>query len=650
MLKVKDECKEAINAYYEQLRNVDENMNLPKSAKLKMKTDITNNVTKEAGFKDKLAEIVINSFISGIGTPAVNLLSAGVKAPLLIAERALLGLYPGSDVRLMESVGMLRGFFEGLAEGISFAKQGYLEGMPLDTRINTDVMAGLGRGASLTMPPDKDASFIKQTYQRIARPTERFVVAPIATVPTRVGTFVDEYSKAIFRRMELNAQAYRISRNVPENKLNGVSRDELYTRLRTVNIGDPTKVGNTRVWQQELRKLSPDLADDLVRFAKIQTFQADLGNVGNAMLRLRAQHPEVVLVAPFIKTPINIIKDAISYTPASALFKGLRKDLGLSNEAATARVILGSGLAMMAGLEVFKGNLTGSYPKDAAKRESLIAQGIPEYSVKIGDRWYSYSRIEPLASVLGVVADSSTALFNYWGTTPKDREDEKLAVDMVSAVTKNLASKTFLEGINGLLQAAHDPERYGGSFINGFASLLVPGAVAQFARGADPVQRDIQSFNDAMRNRIPGMRTDLPVRYDILGEERVNPAYGFSGSLGIATKEATTTPLQDELKKVGFDYKAPNRQIRGVEIKGEDYEQYSKLSGDLVNQLLQDVISDPNYQNYPKSQKKFVLERVAERARQAATNMTLADKLQNDPEFYDEFVRQQYKKKGVETE
>jgi hypothetical protein len=30
--------------------------------------------------------------------------------------------------------------------------------------------------------------------------------------------------------------------------------------------------------------------------------------------------------------------------------------------------------------------------------------------------------------------------------------------------------------------------------------------------------------------------------------------------------------------------------------------------------------------------------------------MTLADKLQNDPEFYDEFVRQQYKKKGVETE
>lgn len=630
MLKVTDECKQAVDAYFDSLRNVDEHMNLPEATKLQMKTDITKNITKEPGFKDKMAEVIINSYISAIGTPAVNLLSALVKAPLIITERALLGLYPKSDVRLGESVGMVRGFFEGMAEGISFAKQGYLEGMPLDTRINTDVMSGIGRSAS-------------------SGPIEK-AVGKVVSVPTRVGTFVDEYAKAVFRRMELNAQAYRISRALPENKLNGVSRDEMYTKLRTVNIGDPTKIGNTRVWQQELRKLSPDLADELVRFAKIQTFQADLGKIGNAMLRMRADHPEIVLIAPFIKTPINILKDALSYTPAVALSKTLRKDLGLTGEAAAARIMIGSGLALMTGMQVASGNITGSYPKDAAKRESMIAQGIPEYSVKIGDRWYSYSRIEPLASVLGVFSDAAKSYYNYELTPEKDKDREKLAVDMVSAITKNLASKTFLEGINGMLQAIHDPERYGGSFVNGFAGLLVPGFVAQFARGADPVQRDVQSFDDALRNRIPGMRTDLPVRYDILGEERVNPAYGFGGSLGIATKEATTTPLQDELKKVGFDYKAPNRQIRGVEIKGKDYEQYSKLSGDLVNQLLQDVISDPNYQNYPKSQKKFVLERVAERARQAATNMTLADKLQNDPEFYDEFIRQQYKKKGVETE
>jgi hypothetical protein len=628
VLKVKDECKQAIDAYYDALDTVDK-MNVPEAQKLQMKQGLTTKVVKEAGFRDKMAELVINSYVSALGTPAVNLISALVKAPLLVAERALISLFPNNDVKLGESIALMRGFFDGLAEGVSFAKQGWIEGMPLDTRINTDVMAGFGKGAS-------------------AGPIERGL-APVVTAPTRAGVFVDEYSKAVFRRMQLNAKAYRISRALPENKLDGLTRDELYTKLRTVDISDPTKVGKTREWQQQLRKLSPDLADELIQFAKIQTFQGDLGALGNNLLRIRAQNPEITLIVPFIKTPINILKDALSYTPAVAFMKSLRKDLGLTGEEAAARIMLGSGIATMAGWQVASGNITGSYPKEAGKREALIAQGIPEYSVKIGDRWYSYARMEPVASVLGIFADSAESLYDYLDKPDPDKKSEKLAVDFVMAITKNLASKTFLEGINGLLQAIHDPDRYGGSFLNGFASVLVPGAIAQFARGTDPVQRDVRSFTDALQNRIPGLRTDLPIRYDILGEERVNPAYGLMGTLGVATREVTTDPLTTELNKVKFQYSAPDRKLGNVELSEEDYAKYSKLSGDLVNQQLQNVISAPTYNNYSRSERKFLLERVAQRSRQAATNMILAEKLQNDPEFYQEYIRQQYKRRGVES-
>jgi len=257
--------------------------------------------------------------------------------------------------------------------------------------------------------------------------------------------------------------------------------------------------------------------------------------------------------------------------------------------------------------------------------------------------------MEPVASVLGIFADSAESLYDYLDKPDPDKKSEKLAVDFVMAITKNLASKTFLEGINGLLQAIHDPDRYGGSFLNGFASVLVPGAVAQFARGTDPVQRDVRSFTDALQNRIPGLRTDLPIRYDILGEERVNPAYGLMGTLGVATREVTTDPLTTELNKVKFQYSAPDRKIGNVELSEEDYAKYSKLSGDLVNQQLQNVISAPTYNNYSRSERKFLLERVAQRSRQAATNMILAEKLQNDPEFYQEYIRQQYKRRGVES-
>ncbi len=513
-----------------------------------------------------------------------------------------------------------------LAEGVSFAKQGWVEGMPLDTRLNTDVMAGFGKGAS-------------------SGPIERGF-APVVTAPTRAGVFVDEYSKAVFRRMQLNAKAYRISRALPEKKLDGLTRDEMYNKLRTVDIGDPTKVGNTRAWQEQLRKLSPDLAEELINFAKIQTFQGDLGKLGNNLLRVRAENPEITLIVPFIKTPINILKDAASYLGAASFSKTLRKDLGLTQQEATARVLLGTGIATMAGWQVASGNITGSYPKEAGKREALIAQGIPEYSVKIGDRWYSYARMEPVASVLGIFADSAETWYNYMGQPSKDRELEKLASDFVLGVTKNLASKTFLEGINGMLQAIHDPDRYGGSFLNGFASVLVPGAIAQFARGTDPVQRDVQSFADAMQNRIPGLRTDLPVKYDILGQERVNPAYGLMGTLGVATREVTDTPLTNELSRVKFQYSAPDRKLGNVELSQEDYAKYSKLSGDIVNQQLEKIINAPTYSNYSKTQQKFILEQQAQKARKVATNMILAEKMRNDPEFYDEYRRQYLKRRG----
>lgn len=625
-LQVDEACKKAIDAYYQMLDSVD-NLKVSKQEKADIKTKSSKNALKEAGWKDKAAEIVINSYISAIGTPVVNLLSAFVKAPLLVAERALVGMYPNNEVKAMESFSMIKGFFEGLAEGFNFAKAGYLEGMPLDTRVNTDVMSGFGKGAS--------AGFIEKGF------------APIVTAPTRVGVFVDEYAKAVFRRMQLNAMAYRVAYTLPENKLDKLSRDEMYMMLRKIDISDSTKIGDNRVWRQQLSKIAPDFADELTRFAKIQTFQGDLGAIGNAMLKARREHPELVLVAPFIKTPINILKDALSYTPASILLKGMRKDLGLSNEAAAARILLGSGIAYMTAQAVFNGNLTGSYPKEAGLREAMIASGIPEYSVKIGDTWYSYARIEPLASVLGVVADATESIVDYSKLPAAEQTTEKLAVDAVSSVTKNLASKTFLEGISGLLQAVHDPERYGGSFVNGFAGILVPAAVAQFARGADPVQRDVQSFTDALQNRIPGMRQDLSVRYDITGKPRANLSYGLMGSIGLATKDAEQTRLQQEMQDVGFSYTAPSRKLRGVELSNTDYEQFSKLSGDLFNEILNDLINSSEYQSSTRAGKRFMLERAASRLRTMAIKQMLGKKI-DDPEFFNEYKRVLRSKKGLE--
>jgi hypothetical protein len=618
MLKVDAKCKEAIDSFFKGLDDLDR-MNMLPGEKAKAQANFVNQTLKEPRFRDKVAEFVVNSYISGVGTIAVNAMSALVKAPLAITERFLLGLMPGNSVRLQESASMMRGFFEGMAEGIDFAKAGWARGAPLDTTANIDQIKQAIGGSANSSELEKK-------------------IGAVVRMPTKASVAIDEFSKAIFRRMQFNAVAERLTRAIPESKLGGMTREELYQKLRQTDIGSLT-------WADELKKINPVLADDITNFAKSQTFQADLGKLGNSMLRLRAEHPELVFIAPFIKTPINILKDALSYTPASLFMKQFK---GKKDEA-LARTMIGAGLASMTAYHVSQGNLTGSYPKDAGRREAMIAAGIPEYSVKIGDTWYSYARVEPLATVMGVFADSVESLRDYYSKPKADRKIQELAVDGTLAITKNLTSKTFLEGITGVLQAVHDPERYGGSFINSFAGLVVPAAVAQFARVPDPYQREVRTFDEALQARIPGMREDLPVKRDILGEPKPNLSYGLSGVVGIAARPTEQTPVQREIQSIGFKYEAVPKKIRDVELDTSTYERYAKVSGELVESQLNQLINTPLYQNSNKLTKNILMKRVAERARRAATNQILVEQYNSNPEFAAEFQRKRLLGKGIEV-
>lgn len=619
MLKVDAKCKAAIDAFFQGLDDLDRTDLLPNQKEI-AKAKFINSTLKTPRFSDKVAEYVINSYISGAGTIAVNAMSALVKAPLAIAERFIAGLFPGNKIKISESTAMLRGFFEGISEGITFARAGWTKGSPLDTEANIDqIKAAIGGAA--------DSSDLEKKIGKYVR------------YPTKASVAIDEFSKSIFRRMQFNAMISRMADTIPENKLGGLTREEFYQRLRQIDTG-------SLQWADEVRKINPALAQDITDFAKYATFQADLGKIGNTMLKLRAEHPELVFIAPFIKTPINILKDALSYTPASLFmkqFKG-RKDEAL------ARAMLGSGLAIMTTYQIVQGNLTGSYPKDTGRREAMIAAGIPEYSVKLGDTWYSYARVEPLATVMGVFADSVESLRDYYNKPKADREIQQLAVDGTLAITKNLTSKTFLEGITGVLQAVHDPERYGSSFLNGFSGLVVPAFVAQFARVPDPYQRDVRNFGEAVQSRIPGLREELPVKRDILGEPRANPAEGLSGVLGIATTPAKQNVLQQEISDIGFQYTPVPKAIRGVELDTTTYEKYAALSGRLMQERLNMLIETPAYQNASKTGKNILMKRSAEKARSVATSQILAEQVQTNPDFLIEYRRKQLLKRGIESE
>lgn len=588
------------------------------------KNELIKNAIREPNWKDKAGEYVVNAFISGLATPLINVASAGFKVPAAIATRFAQGLYPGSGVSVRESGAMMHGVLQGLLEGTAFAKQGFVSGLPIDS--STEFKKAIGGQ-----------------------------LGEVVRVPTKVGVGADEWAKAVFRRMEWNALSNRIAYS---GKFAG-QEAETYNLLRKINLGDAGRIteGKTSVaaWaktimnQVEGTGLDKDqafrLAEQVNKYAKQQTFQEEFakGTMANNLLKFRSQHPELAFIIPFVKTPLNIMKDALSYMGAQYI-PGMYK--GMSKDEKFARMAVGSAFVAALGSKVADGTLTGSYSRDPAKRNAAIAAGIPEYSVKLGDTWYSYARVEPIATVLGTTVDGIRSTAEYFTKNPKDRKVGDLATDLIGGFTKNIASKTFLEGISNLLQAMHDSERYGGSFVNGFAGLVVPSFVAAPARSMDPNMRVVTNFSEAVQNRIPGMRQELPAQSMIYGGERPNLSSGWSAFTGVQTAPVAQSLVQQEAARVKLDYDLPRKTLKDVELKGDDIARYQALSSQYADQILPAIVNNPAYQSLPDSRKKVVLENGLKRARGIATRILFSEKVQ-DPEFRSEVIRKKLQKKGI---
>jgi hypothetical protein len=152
----------------------------------------------------------------------------------------------------------------------------------------------------------------------------------------------------------------------------------------------------------------------------------------------------------------------------------------------------------------------------------LYATGWQPYSVKIGDTYYSYGRLEPLGILLGVASD-----FTELNKAMTTQEQNSVAALIMGSISKNLVSKTWLRGPSEMIEAIQDPDRYGATYVQNLVGTLVPTGVAQYARNQDPYLREARSILDKLKERVPGYRETLPARRDVFGDP-----IKLEGSLG----------------------------------------------------------------------------------------------------------------------
>lgn len=527
-------------------------------------------------FRHKLAELYINMLLSGPQTHAVNVSSNTLTSIAQIPEYAAGALIGGARQAFSRTaLDRVTGTEVGArAFGLL---QGAKEGARLFARaIRT------GEAADFVSKVEGDE------FKAISG-----LKGEVIRVPTRLLTAEDELFKGIARRMELNAQAVRVAHS------EGLKGEAKRTRIAEL-VADPTD----------------EMLEKALDYGRYLTFQRSLGPTAQKVSAITNESLLVKLFLPFVRTPTNLLKFAAERSPAAPLLREWRKDFaagGARRDMAAARALIGTGIGFAMYEAALAGRITGSAPTDPKKSRLLYADGWKPYSIRIGDTWYSYRRLDPFSTTLGVAADLATL---PEGMSQRQRDDK--ATLLVASIMGNLANKTWLSGLSDVIGALDDPERNAGSLLERLAgSLTVPTGVNQVTRIIDPVQRQTESVGEAIQNRIPGLSDNLLPRRDIWGRIITN-----EGGVGpdivspLWQSKALEDPVNSELLKLDYAPGYPSKKVGGQELSPEVYDRYQAEAGQLAHNRLTDLVTGQGWKQLDETQRtKLARKTVAEARR-----------------------------------
>lgn len=358
------------------------------------------------------------------------------------------------------------------------------------------------------------------------------------------------------------------------------------------------------------------------------TFNTALGEKGQAVQKfVRAWHLEWAV--PFIRTPANIFEELFRMTPLAPLMKEWRADYkagGAARDKALAEVAVGTGIMSAVFMHAMNGGITGAGDPDPGKRRVQSAAGWQPYSLKVGDTYYNYQRLQPLGTLVGMAADVAE-VWDHMTEEEMDKVPKMLSVAFANSVT----NQTFLQGITNIVNAMSDPGRFGPKLAQQYAGSVVPAIVAQPTQMLDPVVREVNSITDAVKARIPGLREGLLPKRDVFGEPQQTKERLGAVSPVTETQE-TSDKVRSEAARLGVSAAdAPKKvhlgrgsgKIGDVELTPEQRDKYAEVGGKLAHDVLLQMVNADGWDDLPDLLKKRAYQKVFKQAHRAAAAQAL---------------------------
>lgn len=523
-------------------------------------------------WRDKFNELWVNSLLSGPVTHVVNFTGNMLTTLLSLPEQALTAgigkVLRSADRAYIGEVGArVSGLGNAAVDGLKLARRAFATGEPIDAVSKVEA----------------------SHYQAIPGK-----LGQVVRIPTRALTAADEFWKAINANAELHQLAYR----------------------KAIQEGGGPEQWNVR-YEELLRNPSEDMVRRAQEAARYYTFQKHLGPTGQDIQRIANNFPGAKIILPFVRTPINLLKFAGERSIFALLMPEVRGAIragGRSRDEALARLTIGSGLSAAAVMAALDGRISGGGPSDSRERAALMQSGWQPYSVRVGDQWVSYRRFDPLSMVIGAAAD-----FAEVGRYATEKEKDDFAMNLALAVARNMTNKTWLSGLSDFFEMMSDPKRYGPGWVRRLAgSAAVPNLLNQSAQALDPHIRDVRTWTDAIRARVPVLSQSLPVRRDVWGEpvERGN-ALGPDVVSPIFRSAASHDPVRQEIARLRVPLTMPKRymKIEGkrVDLTPEQFDELVQLSGQPAKKYLDGVVRLPMWRQMRDDERvEFVREALKE--------------------------------------
>jgi len=159
--------------------------------------------------------------------------------------------------------------------------------------------------------------------------------------------------------------------------------------------------------------------------------------------------------------------------------------------------------------------------------------------------------------------------------------------------------------------------------------------LAAGARTVDPVKREVNGWQEAMMNRIPGLKDNLLPKRDALGSEMQYEGNQFFNPFRPSTVK--NNPVANEierLRSLGADLSLSkpdkNISLRGVkvELTPEELDMLEKGSGGLIQKTIEKVIRSNEYQQADPVDQVKVLKSIIDTSRQVTgANVVKKDKV-----------------------